>query len=145
MIAAIFGWVSVRLTAIGDSGVSSDTVRATRWSRPGKNSDGQPITSTCSSPKPRSARHWAVISPRTPSLAERSSTALTKRVTGGLIASGSRVPEGASWAPTPTTTTGIVSCSMTSVRWSSQGMNSGRNALASGITNASNSLLIRAM
>ena len=49
------------------------------------------------------------------------------------------------WAPTPTTTTGIDRPRTSDVRFASRCSNSGRNALASGITNASNCSLTRAI
>src|SRR3954453_3210115 len=121
--------------------VSRGTVFSTCRSGPRMNSDGQPMTST--SEKPRFCRYSAVTSPRTPTAGERCSTALTNRFTLAPIGSRrSRVRGVPARAPTPSTTTGMVSCSMRADSPSRCFWNEGRNAFASGMTKTSYSSLI---
>ena len=77
-------------------------------------------------------------SPRTPMLAERSRTAPTNAFTVRSIgANRSLLAWVSAWIPTPRTTTGMRSRSMSRVIFARWNSNSGRNAFASGTTYAS--------
>src|SRR5665811_1162657 len=114
---------------------------STRRFGPYMNNDGQPITST--SRNPSVFRYSPVNSPRTPMVADRSSTAEVNRFTRRSRSLPPRDrPPMVACAPTPTTTTGMVSFSMSSLNRSRASAKPGRNALASGIAKALNSALI---